>query len=149
MLWALVENGVIIDVGQPPDLVWDDATSSWLSSTRGPLADFGWLAVVEVTRPADTPTTTWEHTYALIEGVPTEVWTERTLSAEELVARTQAANEAEIGDKIVTVDMPAMQAILDATNATINAGPAPFIKDIAKAVRRLDRKVQRLLDGTG
>lgn len=68
--------------------------------------------------------------------------------AARVEAATVAANEADIGSKIETVDMPAMQAILDATNATINAGPAPYLKDIAKAVRRLDRKVQRLLDGS-
>lgn len=60
----------------------------------------------------------------------------------------QAANDAEIGTKIETVDMPAMQAILDQTNANIRTDPSQEIKDLAKAVRRLDRKVQKILDGT-
>jgi hypothetical protein len=60
----------------------------------------------------------------------------------------QDANDEEIGDKIETVDMPAMQAILDQTNADLRADPSQEMKDMAKAIRRLDRKVQRLLDGT-
>jgi methionine synthase II (cobalamin-independent) len=64
------------------------------------------------------------------------------------VAQGEAANDTEIGTKIETVDMPAMQAILDQTNADLRADPSQELKDIAKAVRRLDRKVQKLLDGT-
>jgi hypothetical protein len=59
-----------------------------------------------------------------------------------------AANDAEIGNKIETVDMPAMQAIINQTNADIRTDPSQEIKDIARAIRRLDRKVQGLLDGT-
>lgn len=66
----------------------------------------------------------------------------------EAAASTTSGNGSTITDRILTVDMPAMQALLDATNATINAGPAPYLKDIARAVRRLDRKVANLLDGT-
>lgn len=64
------------------------------------------------------------------------------------LAATEVIYEGDIVGKIVAIDMPAMQALLDATNATINAGPAPYLKDIARAVRRLDRKVLRLLDGS-
>jgi hypothetical protein len=66
----------------------------------------------------------------------------------EATAAAEAANDEEIGDKIETVDMPAMQGIIDQTNANLRADPSQELKDIAKAVRRLDRKVQRLLDGT-
>lgn len=68
--------------------------------------------------------------------------------AVRVAQETSTANEADIGNKIETVDMPAMQAILDDTNANINANPAARIKDIAKAIRRLDRKVLGLLDGS-
>lgn len=64
------------------------------------------------------------------------------------LAESQTVNDADIANKIVTVDMPALATILADTNANINANPAQRIKDIAKAVRRLDRKVQRLLDGS-
>lgn len=61
---------------------------------------------------------------------------------------SQAANGSTIGSKISTVDMPAMQAIIDQLNADLRADPSQELKDLAKAVRRLDRKVQGILDGT-
>lgn len=62
-------------------------------------------------------------------------------------AETLAANEKSISTKLAN-DMAAMQAILDQTNADLNAGPAQELKDLAKAVRRLIRKVERILDDT-
>ena len=41
-----------------------------------------------------------------------------------------------------------MQGIIDQTNAELKTDPSQEIKDIARAVRRLDRKVARILDGT-
>ena len=37
-----------------------------------------------------------------------------------------------------------MQTVLDATNATINSAPAPYLKDIARATKRQDRAITRL-----
>lgn len=46
-------------------------------------------------RPADTDTTTHDLTVELVDGVPTQVWTERNWTQAELDARaTQAAREA-------------------------------------------------------
>jgi hypothetical protein len=64
------------------------------------------------------------------------------------IAETEIANAADTANKIVNVDMPAMAVIIADTNANINANAAARIKDLAKAVRRLDRKVQNLLDGS-
>jgi hypothetical protein len=93
-------------------------------------------------------------TYTLYDEEGAE-WSTRPYTPEENARATaeaaaagQAANEATIGNKIETVDMPAMAAILAQTNAAIRSDPSQEIKDLATAVRRLDRKVQHLLDGT-
>jgi hypothetical protein len=41
-----------------------------------------------------------------------------------------------------------MQAIIDATNATINGGPAPFLKNVARMLRRVGRLESNDLTGT-
>ena len=51
----------------------------------------GWFPVVDVARPADTPTTTFDRTVELVDGVPTVVWTQRAWTVDELAARTAAA----------------------------------------------------------
>lgn len=57
-------------------------------------------------------------------------------------------NATEIGNKLTTVDMVAMQAILNQTNADLRADPSQELKQLATATRRLIRKVNALLDGT-
>lgn len=41
-----------------------------------------------------------------------------------------------------------LQTLVDTPNATINSGPAPYIKVLARALRRLIRLVLRRFDGT-
>jgi hypothetical protein len=60
---------------------------------------------------------------------------EAEAAATELLAIT---NKGAVETNIVT-DMAAMQMIINDTNANINANPAARIKDIARAIRRLDR----------
>lgn len=151
-MYAHIIDNEIIEVGTPTfrPIYFDGR--SW--DCRNPIirAEYiiaaNWVEVVTVPRPADTATETSERTYGLIEGVPTEVWTMRLLTPEELLAIQEAANEAIIGNKIETVDLPAMQAVIDQTNALLRDDPSQEIKDIARAVRRLGRKVQGILDGT-
>lgn len=52
--------------------------------------------------------------------------------------RTKATNESTLRANIVS-DLAAMQAIKADTNANINTNPAQRLKDIAVAVRRLER----------
>lgn len=66
----------------------------------------------------------------------------------DAAAALAAVNGSTIGSRISTVDMPAMQAIIDQTLADLRADPSQEMKDLARAVRRLDRKVQGILDGT-
>lgn len=57
-------------------------------------------------------------------------------------------NDSATSSRLVSIDFPAMQAIIADTNANINSNPATRIKDIARAVRRIIRRVEHLTDGT-
>jgi hypothetical protein len=59
----------------------------------------------------------------------------------------EAATERTIEDALASA-LAGMQAIIDTPNATLNAGPAPYIKDLARVNRRLIRLATRRLDGT-
>ncbi|MGW5239502.1 hypothetical protein ACWEOW_11265 [Monashia sp. NPDC004114] len=65
----------------------------------------------------------------------------------DAAAALAASNAAATASKLVTVDMPAMDAILAQTNADLRTDPSQEIKDMAKAIRRLSRKVNNLTDG--
>ena len=58
------------------------------------------------------------------------------------------ASSAATSSKLITRDFPAMQDILSQTNAEIRSDPSQEIKDLARAVRRLTRRVEKLLDGS-
>lgn len=59
------------------------------------------------------------------------------------IESNRRAIEAALADALAE-----LQTIVDATNATINAGPAPYIKILARAARRLIRLVIRRFEGT-
>ena len=48
---------------------------------------------------------------------------------------TRAAVRAIVDD--LRAEKARAQAVIDATNATINAGPAPYVKDVARAAKRI------------
>lgn len=74
---------------------------------------------------------------------------EENTAADARAAQTQAqANVTSTSTKLITVDFPAMQAILSQTNADLRADPSQEIKDLARAVRRLTRRVENLTDGS-
>jgi hypothetical protein len=145
MTYALVRANVIEQVG-PPRL-WFDGSRWWDFRPQDPAtyAAAGWLPVTDVPTPADTATDTYDRSVTLVAGVPTVTWTQRPWTAEELAAREAAANEAVITTGIAA-DLTVMAAIIAQTNADLKTDPSQEIKDLARAVRRLDRKVARLLD---
>lgn len=115
MTYAHITAGAIDQIGQPPRL-YNDGTRWWDLRSRDPqlLASLGWLPVVEVPRPADTATATSDPApVALVAGVPTQLWTVRPWTAEELAAQAEAAAwEAQ---------QAADRAALDALAATASA----------------------------
>lgn len=62
------------------------------------------------------------------------------------LAATQDANRRSIEDKLDAA-MADIQALLDTSAGTINAGPAPFIKTLARVARLLIRLARRRFDG--
>jgi hypothetical protein len=65
---------------------WDD-TATWEADIIGP---HGWEPIVTTERPPDTATTTFDYSVELVDDAPTEVWTERPWTQEELDAQAQA-----------------------------------------------------------
>jgi hypothetical protein len=115
------------------------------ADTRPP----GWLPVVTTPRPPDTATDTHDYSVALVGGVPTEVWTPRPWTPVELEGREAAANTTQMVaesdesvDKLVAV-IEALNLLTDQTNATINANPASFIKDLARECKTIARQANR------
>ena len=113
-LYAHTTDGTIDQVGALPALWlgptrwhdWRGEPATWATQP----ADWGWLPVVETPRPADTETTTSDPApVALIDGVPTQQWTVRPWTAEELAAQAEAEQQQA---RYVT-----HEAILDATAA--------------------------------
>jgi hypothetical protein len=85
--------------------------------------------------PAGVGTLTrWDDTGTQIE--------QRPLTAVELVAVNGTPEAQNRNATLVNIesDIAAMQAIIDTTNATLNAAQvAPYLKDLARAIRRLDK----------
>ena len=148
MLYAHVTGETIDQVGALPALWlgptrwhdWRGDPAGWATQP----ADWGWLPVVETPRPADTETTTSDPApVALVAGVPTRQWTVRPWTEAELAAKAeQAANEAlRATVKAIINDLRAekarAQTVIDTPNATINTSPAPHIKDVARAAKRI------------
>jgi len=113
------------------------------------LAPHGWHPIAVTPRPPDTATDTSDYSLVLIDGVPTEVWTVRPKTPEELgVEEAQAnmtqmvAESAEAVDKLVLV-VENLNLITDMTNADINANPAAIIKDLARECKTIARQANR------
>lgn len=94
--------------------------------------------------PADTATHTSDPApVALVAGVPTQQWTVRPWTAEELAARAAAAqHEADrLTVRAIITDLQAektrAQAVIDTPNSTIKANPAPYVVDVARAAKRI------------
>ena len=110
MVYAHVTaDGTVGQVGRLPAL-WFDGTR-WHDWRGGPSAwatqpaDWGWLPVAETPRPADTATTTTDHSIALVAGVPTVTWTPRPWTAEELAANAeQAARLDDLAARVARIE---------------------------------------------
>ena len=149
MTYALIQSGTITATGQLPRGARRLDTGQWVTPptdgwTPELLAACGWLPVVEVPRPADTDTHTSDPApVALVAGVPTQQWAVRPWTEAELAANAEqaayAAQRATV--KAIINDLRAekarAQTVIDTPNATINTSPAPHIKDVARAAKRI------------
>jgi hypothetical protein len=152
----------IVSTAPPPDLLdptdptaedrWWDLRhhdydlATWETEIIGP---HGWQTVVTTTRPPDTASDTFDYSIELVDGVPTEVWTQRPWTQPELdateaqVNTTQMVAESdEAVDKLVLV-VENLNLITDMTNSAINANPAAIIKDVARELKTVARQANR------
>ena len=147
-LYAHTTAGTIDQIGALPALWlgptrwhdWRGDPDTWATQP----ADWGWQPVVETPRPADTETTTSDPApVALVAGVPTQQWAVRPWTAEELAAQAAAAQQDadRLAVRQIINDLRAekarAQVVIDTPNATINTSPAPHIKDVARAAKRI------------
>ena len=162
MSYARVLDDTIASTEQPPDLLepsdvtaggqWWDLRhhdydlATWEGEIVGP---HGWLPVTHVDRPPDTATDTFDYSLDLVDGQPTEAWTQRPWTQAELDAQAAQANttqmveeQDESVDKLVLV-VENLNALTDMTNAEINANPAAIIKDLAREVKTVARVANR------
>lgn len=145
-LYAHTTAGTIDQIGALPALWlgptrwhdWRGDPATWATQP----ADWGWLPVTEVPRPADTAETTTDYPPAvvLVDGVLTQQWTVRPWTAEELAAQAAAAQyEADrlTVKAIVTVlqaEKARAQVVIDKANNAITGGDT---KDVARAAKRI------------
>ena len=157
-MFALALDGAVVAVaGVLPSAARRLDTGQWVTPPDGSWSDeqataCGWLPMVEVARPADTDTTTHDGAVVLVAGVPTQTWTARPWTPDELAARAEAANG-------VTIRTRAAAAL--ATNRTIASGantivtgadtylaiPAPSTVQAVAQVRALTQAVKLLAQG--
>jgi hypothetical protein len=121
----------------PPDTGWTPTLAALC----------GFVVVVQVAKPADTATDTFDRSVTLPAGVPTVTWTQRPWTAGELADRQATVNRSAITTNLAQ-DMADIQLIIDSTNASINSNPAVAIKALARMMRRLGRFAVNDLTGT-
>lgn len=160
--YARVLDNAIATLDPPPDLLEPDdptAEDRWWDLRRHEyvpsvweaeiIAPHGWLPIVTTDRPPDTATETHDYAVELVDGVPTEVWTPRSKTADELASEEAMVNTQQMVaesdpavDKLIAV-INALNAITDMTNASINQNPAAVIKNLTRECKTIARQVNR------
>jgi hypothetical protein len=151
MSYVHVTNGVI-DSGElrrPTKLfrVSDGARVLWWDGiTEAELNACGWFAVVQVARPADTPTHTSDRSVTLVNGSPTETWTLRLKTQAELDADTARTNDATIRQQAETA-LSNNRTYLQIASPT-NAQNAAQLRALTQQMNGVIRLILGKLDGT-
>ena len=146
-LYAHTTGGLIDQIGQPPRAAFD-GNRWWDLRDRDPaaLAATGWMVAQETPRPADTDTTTHDSGWVVDGDHAARTWTPRPWTADELTARTGAANETTIRAKATTA--LGTNTTFLGINSPTNAQNAAQIKALTRQVNGLIRLTIRRLDGT-
>ena len=144
-MYAHTTDGTIDQIGALPALWlgptrwhdWRGDPETWATQP----ADWGWQPVTEVPRPADTETHTSDPApVALVGGVPTQQWTARPWTAEELAA--QAAEVQREADRAairaivdaLKAEKARCQTVIDKMTASVTGADT---KDVARAAKRI------------
>ena len=99
--------------------------------------DCGYFPIVDITRPDDTATITFDRTIELVANAPTVVWTERNKTVEELSSDNNETNRCDIVTKLrndidtlktqiidLQADIDALTVLIDATQPDIDSAQA-------------------------
>jgi hypothetical protein len=101
----------------------------------------GFVPIVTVDRPADTPTHTSDR--SVVDAV--EVWTVRPKTAGELAAQTADANRATI-EAAVTQHLSDLAAIANSSGTLTGAQLSNAVRVLARGQRRILRVLHNRLD---
>lgn len=123
MYYALIVAGAIESTGGLPPSAKRLDTGEWVMPpaqqwTPAQAESCGYFPVVEVARPPNTESVTYTKTVELVAGDPTEVWSPRPWTDDELAAQQTAALRTEF-------DVAQSQLTPDQTNALLAAGAPP------------------------
>lgn len=120
MKYAKVVDAVIVTLGAVPVADRRLDTGGWILGLRDASeADqqaCGWFPVTSTPRPADTASTTFDYGIELVAGTPTEVWTERPKTSDELDNDDRDTKLVTVAASIATLRQWAVDAA--STNVT-------------------------------
>lgn len=107
-MYALVIDGqVVATYYTPPPIARRLDTGGWAAPNEGVwtdalLAQCGILPVTVAVRPADTTTTAYDYSVQVVAGTPTEVYTPRIKTADEVAVTTANTNRTSLDGKVRT-----------------------------------------------
>jgi hypothetical protein len=139
------------EVGRPTTLIRraDGVKLIWSEYiTDAELNACGWFQVIPVARPTDTATHTFVRSLIVSLAGPTELWTQRAWTVDELATKARSVNATTISDlaavqaamanlKSFLVD-PDVQAVLDVANTT-----ALTTQQLNRALKAMVRQQRR------
>ena len=160
MRFAFVRNNVIeaIDVllpGSARVLATDELVSpngGLAAATTELRESCGYFEIVEVPPPALQPSERAEYEIQLVNGDPTQVWTIRAETAEELAGRTQATNRNLLSD-VPTLqtkidELKSFLADVDVETVLNRNNNAPFDATDRRALKAMIRQQRREANAT-
>ena len=144
MSYAQVTDDTITAVGGLPKGARRLDDGGWVLGLRD--ADIslqeacGWFQVVDVARPADTATDTYDRTVELLVGTPTVVWTVRLKTQAELDSDTAQEADTTLRDQARTA-FAANKLYLDSTPGTAEA-----IAQVDALTAQMNRMIRLVVD---
>ncbi len=150
MSYALVVSNSIQTEGGLPLSARRQDTQQWVMGLRDASVTLqracGWYLVVEVARPADTPTHTYDRTLTLPAGIPTVTWVQRLKVQAEIDAATADTNNTTLRQQAETAITNNIDylAIVGPTNAQVVAQ----VRALTRHVDGIIRLVIGKLDST-
>lgn len=113
--YVLVQDEAVGQVGAPA--IWFDELRWWdfRPQDHDTYLEAGWLPLVETSRPADTETVTFDYSVEVIDEQPTEVWTERPWTEDELAGKQVAILKREQEAAMAALVPEQTDALLGAT----------------------------------